>query len=121
MARKFRPSLTVNQITLLHTLCKAHNSPESIAISDILSVFLLKVHTGQIKHEYKVRSVEQKLGIEPEEDTREVAYNKWMQFPQFCSTQEQLDAKTFMYENDMMTADEEKVFEAIYLSSTSQE
>lgn len=117
---KFRPVLTLPQIKYIQQCIALDNSSATermkTELSNYLELFLTKQVLGYVSPAYTSsaapkQSMEQKLGMVSGEEYREQCYHKYSSSPELCTPQEIHEAKTYMYENDMMTAEEEAAFE----------
>lgn len=118
--QKFRPSLTSQQIAYLIALIEMDEAAvtETLRFSTlrVLKVFNLKMQIGAVSAAFTStprQSVEEQLGMDDltPEEKREVSYRKWQGNPLLCTEQEVMQAKTYMYENNMMTDAEAEEFE----------
>lgn len=112
---KFRPSFSAAQIHYLHQLVQSdrHQGTESLKqeLDRYFKVFILKMEVGSISEAFSSTpklSVEERLGLD---DTKESAYQLYIGNPKLCTPYQIQQARTYMYENDLMTAAEESAFE----------
>ena len=112
--RKFRPSFTLPELEKIHEMCSNHGSQGTVveSVRSNVADFILRAKLGAVKASHTAQKLEERLGMEKPDSPRESAYNKFIQFPSLCSATEILDARTFMYENDMMDPEEEAIFES---------
>jgi hypothetical protein len=115
---KFRPAITEAEIRYLIARCDTESDEllraTAAGISARLKVFLVKAQVGLVAPAFSSAgrlTLEQKLGVEPA-DTREACYQKWIKYPELCSPKEIAAAELYAYENDLMTPDQEKEYEA---------
>jgi len=110
---KYRITLTEAQLTYLLSRIEQETQP---TLHKYFRVFMAKMHLGAVSAAFTSigrKSVEERL----EEATlsgperRLLAYTKYQDNPRACSTEEVKFAKTYMYENDLMTPAEEEEFE----------
>lgn len=118
----FRPSLTASEISLLVAIVKdsaaVQNSPEKQGLLIKLLQFDFKLQTGAIAPAFTStrQSLEESLGLGEgnavsQLESRKIAYEKYQKFPELCTPDEISSAKTYAYENDLMTLQEEAEFE----------
>lgn len=115
---KYRLSFTEQEINYLHQLVCTDPFPATKDLQDRLHRYFklmkTKLEIGAVSAAFTSspkKSLEEKLGIIDPVEAREAAYLKWQTNPAICTEEEIQKAKTHMYENDMMTAEEEEAFE----------
>lgn len=122
--QRYRPSFTLPEIT---TLLKALSSlpPEEVeSIITKLRLLTFRIELGVTQPAYEgvtKQSQEQKLGLDTQqastpEERRHSAFLKWQSNPELCSYWESSLAKTYRYDNNMMTQDERSMYEEENLS-----
>jgi len=119
---KYRPSLTVPEISYLISILDSESRPEMKSFASELSaklkVFSFKMNLGLAKPAFSVVStsrptVESKLGFEDSTmpAKRKAAYEKYTVNPDFCTAQELRMAQTYRYEQGYMNKKEEEDYE----------
>lgn len=131
---KYRPSLTVEQITHLVFLAKAEVPMTTMSATIIgkLAPFITKIdnlaigsaYTTAAKPRVKANSLESlggdiatanhldsELAGFSKEQIWELAYNKYQLDPQLCTLRDIADSKEHMYLNDLMSEEDAKKFE----------
>ena len=115
---QYRLSFTEQEINYLHQLVCTDPSSATKDLQDRLHRYFklmkTKLEIGAVSAAFTSspkKSLEEKLGMLDPVEAREAAYLKWQTNPALCTEEEIQKAKTHMYENDMMTAEEEEAFE----------
>lgn len=120
---KYRLSLTTDQILYLQQLLQTDTSEQYSKVRKLtahqINVFILKMKVGLVSAAYTSSlkiSIEDSLGLDDTSDSadsvRLAAYKKYSSHPELCSSNEILQARTYMYENDMMSDEEAAAFES---------
>lgn len=115
---KFRPSLTKIEILYLLELCNEDTnesrSKVKKAIQSKLQLLTVKIDLGITAPAYSANekvSLEDRLGFGiTKADERKSAYDLWKSNPTLCTESQIKLAKTYMFENDLMSEEEEKEF-----------
>lgn len=112
---KFRPSFTAAQIHYLHQLVQSDQIQGTeklrLELDRYFKVFILKMEVGSISEAFSSApklSIEERLDLDP---SKEQAYILYQSGPKLCTPHQIIQARTYMWENDMMTATEEEAFE----------
>jgi len=117
---KYRIALTPQQVAYLISCCKTEGREELLDIATTtgrqLELVQAKIQIGVVKPAFESTppiSLEEKLGIEAATPTekRFAAYRKYQGNPSICTPQEVKLARTYMYENGMMSTQESEEFE----------
>lgn len=117
---KFRPSLTEQEIQYIIHLCTQDANPSTAdmahAVSGKLKIFCAKMQLGIVSPAYTAASAQrtnilESLGAGTPQERRLAAYSKWCANPVLCTPEEVAMAQTYRYENNLMTPDEESVYE----------
>lgn len=123
-SNKYRPYLTMQQIKYFIELAESDQRAETEALRlkslRELKLFVAKSDLGLVNSALTVvgkQSTEDKLGFTSEsgdtpEQKREKAYQLWRVNPQLCDDNQIQMAKLYMYENDLMSPDEEAEYES---------
>ena len=123
-SNKYRPYLTMQQIKYFIQLAESDQRAETEALRlkslRELKLFVAKSDLGLVNSALTVvgkQSTEEKLGFSEEsmetpEQRREKAYQLWRVNPQLCDDNQIQMAKLYMYENDLMSPDEEAEYES---------
>ena len=118
--KKLRPVITSIQLSYLLDLIQNDNRSTTEQIKDdlykYLKLFQAKVSIGIVAPSYvvqeKKRSIDDILGADDSPAAnRRRAYDLYIESPQLCTPKQIHLAKTYMYENDLMTAEQEAEYE----------
>lgn len=119
---KYRPAFTKQEIIYIIGLCsldkRAGTTEMAFTIAARLKVFALKADLHMIIPAFESSpkvSLEDKLGLGDETliSKRQRAYEKFKLNPEYCSNIEIQMANTYLYENGLMTEEQEKAYESI--------
>ena len=115
---KYRMTFNAQEIHYLHQLIKSEMRPELQNIAGSLDryfkTFLFKLNLGTVAVSHTAsqkQSLEDQLGMTDPSTRRAAAFGKFKLNPALCTPDEITLAKTYMYENNLMTEEEEREFE----------
>lgn len=117
---KFRPSFTIAEINYILDVVAADNREATSRLRDNvhkqLQVFSLKARIGAVSASHTSKAAE-RISIEDALDDspaqrREKSYQLWCMNPALCTPQQISLAKTYRYENNLMSPDEEEEYES---------
>lgn len=118
--QKFRPAFTKQEIQYIIELCNLDKRPHvtemAFTIAARLKIFALKADLHIISPAFNStpkQSLEEKLGmafVTPAE-RRAAAYEKWKHNVALCTDDELRLVGTYMYENGLMTPEQEADYE----------
>lgn len=120
MAQKFRPYLTAAQLHYFLSLCENDQRESTFHIRAAtikeLKLFLTKYELGAVNPAYTATgriSIGERLGLDMTDpkQRREAAYATWSANPNLCSSEEVKLAALYRYENNLMSPDEERIYE----------
>ena len=120
--KKYRPVLTVEQISHLIALCKKELSEESIRCIATLSPFLAKIQNCGVTEAYTQKPVKTQLEtlgfsteISPQQQRAQLyqSYVNSGEDPNLFSAQQLIQIQLYLYENDLMSEEEERNFELL--------
>lgn len=122
--KKYRPSLTADQITHIMRLAKANANLDSINLIKTLAPFEAKIANNAINPAYKTigkESLYDALGGESSDNLttaiskpeyQRKCYHMYIEDPGCLNVDELNAAKEYMYVNDLMTTEQEAQWEA---------
>jgi hypothetical protein len=124
---KYRPVLTAQQISHLVTLCKRDGSRDSLSCLGQLVLYEFKIQ-NELLQPALISAPKEKLinslGFDDGEESNprkgtegihipaETLYNLWLVSPQELTVHQLGEVQKYRYENNKMTVDEEKKYEA---------
>lgn len=116
MQAKFRPSLSLEEIQYLIVNLNTASSPVAVSVRSKLQLLTAKVNLGLTKPAFITSPKEDIMNQLGESNQtpaqkRESAYIKYHSNPAACTDEEVKLAKTYMYNNNMMTATEREAYE----------
>lgn len=125
MSKKYRPSLTIEEIQLILVMLDTMTNMDTVVkLRAKLRILLTKVDLGVANPAYTTDpkpGLLSRLGMGQEDDVamspqqkREAAYIKYKGMPSSCSDYEVDLAQTYMYENNMMMPEEREAYEIKY-------
>jgi hypothetical protein len=116
-APTFRPYLTLNDIQVIVAALKYNPSSEHLKLIRKMELYCFKISTEHLASSYTpALSMAEKLeldGPEPKLDHAEIrkeAYKKWTANPDSCTSVELMRAQEYMFENDLMSPEQEAMF-----------
>ncbi len=121
MAEKFRLSLDLAQLNYCIKVLESNDSDPVMSDSclRILRKTLLKATVGLLTPHYAAESLEEKLGIIPaaSSSSKQAAYEKLAKYgAAVCTPEERKLALDYMFENDLMTPEQEEQYAANLMS-----
>lgn len=118
---KFRPAFSKQEILYLIDLCGRDNRDTTIELASTIAarlrIFALKADLGVISPAFTStgkQSLSEKLGLEEGDsltDRRRKAHQFYRAHPGLCTPDQIEQAKTYMYENGLMTPEQEAEYE----------
>jgi len=125
---KYRPSLTLAQLTHISNLCKQQQplTQMDAEIIGIIAPFMAKVVNGAVAPAYQVApriSIEEQLGMKPDTLAITFAARKYEAYQRSeidrasCSLDDLELAQLYRYENDLMSVEEEEAYTSKLLAS----
>lgn len=121
LTAKYRPYLTVQQIRYFLGLAESdtRSETEALRLRSVreLKLFLTRFDLGALQPasiSAPRPTVMDKLGLEVASpaELRESSYELWRMNPELCTSEQLRLAKLYMYENDLMSPEEEAEYEA---------
>lgn len=125
---KYRPVLTANQIKHILKLCRDDMSAESLRILGVLAQFEHKIRNNAISPAYE-QKIEQPLAVDlgfesPKPklyESDESLYGRWKSNPAALSINELETVRSYRYQHNLMTKDEESKYETYIFDGTKKE